>query len=238
MHTLQPGQRTLNIPDENLTIELPPGVTPVEYSQDIFKEYRKARSAVEGLPERIAEAEVRVAYLDDLSTSLDLAFTYDEIKAVQAEVKTAGKPPASPQETGGKKRPKGKGRPAEARLPQPLRLQTHNGVQILVGRTASQNDTATFRLAGPDDLWFHARGAPGSHVILRAAPDLSDEDIEEAARLAAGYSKVREDAQVDVIYTEKKYVRKIPNAPPGQATYKNERVIRVAPQRRQPSRKD
>ncbi|MEO8286334.1 MAG: NFACT RNA binding domain-containing protein [Chloroflexota bacterium] len=238
MHTLQPGQTTLVIPDENLTIELDPGFTPVENSQAIFREYRKARSAVEGLPERIEEMETRIAYLDDLATSLDIATTYDDIKAVQAEVKSASKPPTPPDPaaTKQKQQGKGKGRAGQPKLPQPLRLQTHNGVQLLVGRTAGQNDTATFRLASPDDLWFHARGAPGSHVILRAAPNLSPEDIEEAARLAAGYSKRREDAQVDVIYTEKKHVRKIPNSPPGQVTYKNERVIRVGPLRLQAAR--
>jgi predicted ribosome quality control (RQC) complex YloA/Tae2 family protein len=231
MHTLQPGERTLTIPEENLTIELPADMTPVEYSQALFREYRKARSAVEGLPERMEEAQLRLSYLDDLATSLDMASSYDEIKAVQAEVKGAGQPPAPVEARAEKKKPKGRGRPAEVRLPQPLRLQTHGGAQVLVGRTAGQNDTATFRLAGPDDLWFHARGVPGSHVVLRASPELTDDDIEEAARLAAGYSKLREDAQVDVIYTEKKHVRKIPNAPPGQATYKSERTIRVAPLR-------
>jgi predicted ribosome quality control (RQC) complex YloA/Tae2 family protein len=233
MHNLQPGQRTLAIPEENLTIELPTDLTPVEYSQAIFKEYRKARSAVEGLPELIEEVEVRLSYLDDLATSLDLASSYDEIRAVQAEVKAAGQPPAPVQERPDKKKGKGKGRQGEAKLPQPLHLQTRNGAQLLLGRTAGQNDTATFRLAGPDDLWFHARGVPGSHVILHASPDLSEEDVEEAARLAAGHSKLREDAQVDVIYTERKHVRKIPNAPPGQATYKNERTIRVAPRAHQ-----
>jgi predicted ribosome quality control (RQC) complex YloA/Tae2 family protein len=234
MHTLQPGQHTLTIPEENLTIELDPTLTPVENSQAIFREYRKARSAVEGLPERIEQSEMRIAYLDDLATSLDLASTYDEIKAVQSEVKAAGKPPVPPEETAPKQKPKGKARPGQQKLPQPLRLQSHNGLQILLGRTAGQNDTATFRLATPDDLWFHARGAPGSHVILRSAPNLTDEDIEDAARLAAAYSKRREDAQVDVIYTERKHVRKIPNSPPGQVTFKNERVIRVAPARRPP----
>jgi len=117
------------------------------------------------------------------------------------------------------------------KLPQPLRMQTTRGMSILLGRTAGQNDTATFRLASPEDLWFHARNTPGAHVILRTAPQMSEEDIEEAARLAAGYSKLRSDAQVDVIYTEKRYVRKIPNAPPGQVTYRNEKVIRVAPER-------
>ncbi len=181
----------------------------------------------------LQEAELRVAYLDDLATSLDLASSYDEIKAVHTEVKQAGKPPLPPQEAAAKPKSKGKIRPGQVKLPQPLRLQTQNGVQMLLGRTAGQNDTATFRLATPDDIWFHARGAPGAHVILRAASGLSDEDIEEAARLAAGYSKKREDAQVDVIYTEKKHVRKIPNSPPGQVNYKNERVIRVAPLRQQ-----
>jgi predicted ribosome quality control (RQC) complex YloA/Tae2 family protein len=100
---------------------------------------------------------------------------------------------------------------------------------MLLGRTAGQNDTATFRLASPDDLWFHVRTGPGSHVILRAAPDLTQEDIEEAARLAAGYSKLREDPKVDVVFTERRYVRRIPNGPPGQATYRNERAIRVTP---------
>jgi predicted ribosome quality control (RQC) complex YloA/Tae2 family protein len=228
MHTLEPGQTTLAIPEENLTIELDPALTPVENSQAIFREYRKAQSAVEGLPERMAEAEVRVAYLDELATSLDLASTYDEIKSVQAEVEAAGRPPPEPQADGQKKKKRDKG---QAKLPQPLRLQTSNGRGLLLGRTAGQNDTATFRLAAPEDLWFHARNAPGSHVILRVDPRLDQEDILEAAGLAAGYSKLRGDAQVDVVYTERKFVRRIPNAPPGQVTYKHERTIRVEPRR-------
>jgi predicted ribosome quality control (RQC) complex YloA/Tae2 family protein len=232
MHLIEPGQRSLSIPEENLTIQLDPGMSPVENAQAIFKEYRKARSAVEGLPERIAASEVRLSYLDELATSLELASTYDDIRAVQIEIKAAGQPTQSPEQAA---QPKGKGKnkkQPQTRLPQPARLQTANGVQILLGRTASQNDTATFRLATPDDLWFHARNVPGSHVILRAVPNLTDEDVEEAARLAAGFSRARENAQVDVIYTERKHVRKIPNAPPGLVTYKNERVIRVEPKRK------
>ena len=111
MHTLQPGQRTLTIPDEDLTIELPADMTPVEYSQAIFKEYRKARSAVEGLPERIQEGELRLSYIDDLATSLDLAFTYDEIRAVQAEVKTGGPAPCLSRRNGRKRKGQGQGPP-------------------------------------------------------------------------------------------------------------------------------
>jgi predicted ribosome quality control (RQC) complex YloA/Tae2 family protein len=234
MHTLEPGQTKLVIPDEKLTIELDPALTPVENSQAIFREYRKAQSAVEGLPERMSEAEVRLAYLDELATSLDLADTYDDIKSVQSEIEAAGRPMPQAQVDGTQKRKKGAR--GQVKLPQPLRLQTSNGLGLLLGRTAGQNDTATFRLAAPEDLWFHARNAPGSHVILRADARLDQEDILEAARLAAGYSKLRGDAQVDVVYTERKFVRKIPNAPPGQVTYKHERTIRVEPRRTTDSR--
>jgi predicted ribosome quality control (RQC) complex YloA/Tae2 family protein len=222
MHSIQPGQRTLAIPGAEFEIELDPDLTPVEQAQAIFREYRKARAAIERVPERIVESQARIAYLDDLDNSLDIAATYDEIRAVLVEITAAGRPPAPEQ-------PKRKGRGKEPRVPQPLRLQTKRGAQMLLGRTAGQNDTATFRLAAPDDLWFHVRNAPGSHVILRAVPDLTQDDIEEAARLAAGYSKLREESNVDVVYAERRYVRRIPNGPPGQATYRNEQVIRVAP---------
>src|SRR5439155_15232524 len=114
----------------------------------------------------------------------------------------------------------------QEKLPQPLRSQTSSGAPLLVGRTARQNDTATFRLASPDDLWFHARGVPGAHVILRTGGQpVTPQDIEEAAAIAAGYSSARRDAQVDVVYTERRYVRRVPNAPPGSVTYRNEQTI-------------
>lgn len=229
MHTISPGDRQLHIPEEKLTIELAPGVTPVEQAQAIFREYRKAQSANEGLPAYIEEAERAVAYLDELQTSLDLAATYEEIRAVQGDVHALRSPAnAARQEAA----PKGKSphkRKEQAKLPQPLRAHTRYGAQLFVGRTASQNDAATFRLASPDDLWFHARGVPGSHVILRVGGGVTQEDIREAASYAAGYSKARAEAQVDVLWTERKYVRKVANAPPGFVTYRHEHVIRVAP---------
>jgi predicted ribosome quality control (RQC) complex YloA/Tae2 family protein len=237
MHTLSPGQRLLHVPEEGLTIELDPALTPVENAQALFKEYRKARSALEGLPAKIAEAEMHARFYDELLTSLELANGYDEIMAVRAELdraRAAG-PPATAQGTTSKGESRGgKGKaPAQRKLLQPLKLQTKRGAQMLVGRTSSQSHTATFHLAGPDDLWFHALGVPGAHVILRASGGIgiTDEDIKEAAATAAAYSKARNEPQVDVVYTEKRHVRPVPGAPPGLVTYRNERVIRVAPRR-------
>ena len=235
MHTLEPGQRTLVVPEEKLSIELDPAMTPVENAQAYFKDYHKARSAQEDLPELISEAEMRVRLLDELSTSLELAAGYDDIRAVQAELDLAkypaGRRPPEEEHAKGKKGKKGK----QEKLPQPLRLKTTHGLPVLVGRTARQNEVATFRLAAPEDLWFHARNVPGSHVILKAtAGDVSEEDIREAAALAAAYSKARDNGQVDVLCTERRYVRKVPNGPPGFVNYRNERVIRVAPTQRTP----
>ena len=229
MHTLQPEQRRLDVPGEGLSIELDPGLTPVENAQEIFKAYRKAKSAHEGLPELVAATQLSVDYWDGLLTSLEVAATYDDIRAVQSEVRAArsGKNTSQGDQGKGKKLAR-KGK-VQDKTPQPLRTRTKRGAQVLVGRTAGQNDTATFRLAAPEDLWFHARGVPGAHVILRTTGGVSVEDIEEAAALAAAYSKLRNEAQVDVLCAERRYVRRIPNAPPGSATYKNERVLRVAP---------
>ncbi|MBF6613948.1 MAG: NFACT family protein [Chloroflexi bacterium] len=232
MHTLKPGEHRLAVPDEKLIIELDPGLSPVENAQALFREYRKAQSAQASLPEKVAEAEMRVEYLDELATSLDLASSYDEIRAVQGEVRLAKRPTgrsATEEQEGKQRGSKGKVRKTQEKRPQPLRLQTQQGAQMLVGRTASQNDVATFRLAAPEDLWFHARGVPGSHVILRIGEGITPKDIEEAATVAAAHSRARNEAQVDVLYTEKKYVRKVPNSPPGFVTYKHEQVIRVAP---------
>jgi predicted ribosome quality control (RQC) complex YloA/Tae2 family protein len=171
-----------------------------------------------------------MAYLDELQTSLDLAATHDEIRAVQAELRGVRSPGGAAPEVASK--PKGsKGRKPQEKLPQPLRARTRFGASVLIGRTAGQNDVATFRLADPEDLWLHARGVPGSHVILRTGQGFTEADLREAASYAAAYSKARTEAQVDVIYTERKHVRKVPNAPPGFVTFRNERVVRVPPLR-------
>lgn len=233
MHSVQPGQRQLSIPEEDLTIELDPGLTPVEQAQAIFREYRKARSAHEELPALLEQAATQLAYLDELQTSLDLAGSHDEIRAVQAELRTARAPaaPAGATSEHAGKQKGGKGRKQQEKLPQPLRVRTRYGSNVLIGRTAGQNDVATFRLADPEDLWLHARGVPGSHVILRTGQGFTEADLREAASYAAAYSRARTEAQVDVIYTERKHVRKVPNAPPGFVTYRNERVVRVVPRK-------
>jgi predicted ribosome quality control (RQC) complex YloA/Tae2 family protein len=105
-----------------------------------------------------------------------------------------------------------------------------DGFELLLGTSALGNERVTFELAGNDDLWLHARGVPGSHVVVRAGGrSLSVEVIEAAARLAAEHSAARYDALVLVDWSPRKYVRKVRGAPPGLVTYTHEQTVRVRP---------
>lgn len=113
----------------------------------------------------------------------------------------------------------------------PLEFRTAEGSRIVVGRSPAENADVTFRQARPDDLWFHAQGIPGAHVVLarddRSQP--SDHDIGVAASLAAFHSKARASAKVPVDYTLRKYVRKQQNAPPGLVWYTHPKTILAEP---------
>ena len=99
-----------------------------------------------------------------------------------------------------------------------------------MGRNSRQNDDLTFRRASSTDWWFHARGVPGSHVIVRGGgEELPRATVRRAAELAAYYSRARRDASVVVDYTQRRNVRRIPRAAPGLVNYRQERTIRVTP---------
>ncbi len=105
-----------------------------------------------------------------------------------------------------------------------------DGLEVLLGTSAVGNERVTFELAGPDDLWLHARGVPGSHVVVRSGGGAVPTDVvEAAAQLAARHSTAQADALVMVDWTPRRYVRKIRGAPPGLVTYTHEQTLRVRP---------
>jgi hypothetical protein len=114
----------------------------------------------------------------------------------------------------------------------PRKFELPGGWVVLVGRSNRENDVLTHRLARPNDLWFHARGAAGSHVVLRRGgrKDNPPRDIiSRTAAIAAYFSKARTSAMVPVIYTEKRHVRKPRKGAPGLALCTHEKVVMVAP---------
>ena len=105
------------------------------------------------------------------------------------------------------------------------------GYEVLAGKTDADNDTLSLEVAAPGDLWFHVRGQPGSHVILRH-PEGQKPDgaaIKQAASVAAWHSKARNAGTVPVCYTEAKHVGKPRRAKPGSVTVKREKIIKVRP---------
>lgn len=214
LHEVQPGQRTLEV--EGRTIALDPDKTPVENAQARFREYDKAKGALAGVPERLAAVEGQLSYLDETLALLELAEGFDAITAVEREVEEQGLIKSS-------------GKAARGARATPLRLRSSDGLLILVGRSAGQNEEVTFRLARPGDLWLHVRDQPGAHVVIQADDPPPERTLAEAAGLAAYFSRARASTSVEVIVTERRHVRKIPGGPPGLVSYRNEQSIRAAP---------
>ena len=219
-HLIQPGQRELRAPVEPpLLIELDPSLTPVENAQRYFERYKKAKRAAEEIPAALRQAELELRYLDQLETDLDLAANWPEIQEVEACLAEAGYI-------------REKGRRPKVGRSRPLAVHSPDGFLILVGRNSRQNEEVTFRRAAPDDLWLHARGVPGAHVIVKSGgQEVPEATLRQAAQLAAYYSQARGSSHVEVDYTQRRYVRPIKGAGRGLVTYTQEKTIRVAPDR-------
>jgi predicted ribosome quality control (RQC) complex YloA/Tae2 family protein len=235
---IQPGQTELVIGGEDEgageKIPLDPDKSPKDVAQEYFEQYRKAQKAGDTLPERIEEAEHERGYLEQLRTHARQAEGFAAIEGLRQEYEdfTGGRQPVQERSglrgglKGGNKSSKNQGQ----RRPSPL--TDDDGNLIYIGRSGRENDQVTFDIAGPEDLWLHARGVPGSHVILRKRVPNADEDpaaVETAAALAAYYSSGRESGTVEVDVAERRHVRKIRGGGPGMVTYRNEHTVAVRP---------
>jgi predicted ribosome quality control (RQC) complex YloA/Tae2 family protein len=222
-HTIVPGQTELlaeMAAGEPLRIPLDPDRSPSENARACFAAYRKAQRADIGGPARLEEVDLALRDLEQLQTDLDLAASRPDVDGVRAALVEGGYLSLS-------KRGRGAARTA---LSGPLAVPSPDGLEILVGRNSRQNDEVTFRRAQGDDWWFHVHGVPGAHVLVRAErQDLPPATIQRAAELAAYFSGLRGEAQVQVDFTRRRHVRRIPGAAPGLVTYSQEQTIRVAP---------
>ena len=217
---IEPGQTVLEAPyeldGEPLRVELDPARSPVENAQAYFEQYGKAKRAGQHVPARIASTKLQLDYVAQLATDLALAETRPDIDAVREALVEAGFVPEKRR-----RRPSGRS--------QPIRVEI-DGFTVWIGRNARQNDEVTFKRAAAGDLWLHARGIPGAHVVVRQAGRPAPEPvILGAAQLAAYHSSARNDARVAVDVTEVRRVRRIKGGAPGQVVYTHERTIRVEP---------
>ncbi|MBI5575522.1 MAG: NFACT family protein [Deltaproteobacteria bacterium] len=194
-------------------IPLDPAKTPVENMTRYFRLHKKAKGAVEIVRKRKREVAESVYYLESLEGQLAEAQSRDDLIAVRQELSLAF---ASKKPQKGVK--KKTTRPGAPKPPAPqVDGREFKGYAILVGKNNVGNDRIVKELASPDDLWLHAQGIPGSHVLIKVSPkeETPNEVIEEAARLAVFHSKAKGQSNVPVFLAEARHVSKFKGAKPG-----------------------
>lgn len=194
--------------NEMITIPLDPTKTPQENAQRYFARYNKQKRTFEALSELIKETLEDITYLESVQNSLDIALTEEDLAQIREELTSAG----YIRRRFTKKKIKIKN--------EPLHYISSDGYHIYVGKNNLQNEELTFHFASGNDWWFHAKQAPGSHVIVKSNGDeLPDRTFEEAGRLAAYYSSMRGSDKVEIDYVQKKHVKKPNGSKPGFVVY-------------------
>jgi predicted ribosome quality control (RQC) complex YloA/Tae2 family protein len=207
-----------------IELEIDPLVPVMDQARALFKRAKKLDRGLVSIETRLGEADSEAEALGRLKGELEAASPDDEaaLDRIEKELRKLGHAPRVPKAP----EPKAKKKPDEPRGPR--RFQSRDGFEILVGRSNSENDELTIRMARGNDLFFHVRGFPGSHVIVRSKKDKSFplETLLDAGALAVYYSKIRGNTRADVSYCPRKYVSKPRRAPPGLVTIANEKTIR------------
>ncbi|MCR5716243.1 MAG: NFACT family protein [Lachnospiraceae bacterium] len=193
---------------QEITIPLDPQQTPAENAKKYFDKYNKMKRTYETLTELTKDVEAEIEHLRSIATSLDIALQESDLTEIKEELTESG----YIKRKGGAKR--------EKILSKPFHYVSSDGFDIYVGKNNYQNEYLTFKFAIGNDMWFHAKGMPGSHVIVKTGgKELPDRTYEEAARLAAYYSQGRGAEKVEIDYSEKKNIKKPPAARPGFVIY-------------------
>lgn len=224
LHRIKRGDEKVLLDDfyagEGKTVEIPldPKLTPVQNMQNYYKLYAKAKRGLETVKTSIAGVTSEMEYLDNLELSIEQAASVDELEEVELEMKDAGYI-------------KENKRTLREVVTEPFEFRIGEEFSVLVGKNNRQNDRITTRVAHPDDLWFHVKDFPGSHVVLRTSKGrpVPEDVLRQAAEIAAYYSKAKDADKVAVDYTFIKYVSKPRNAKPGKVIYRNHKTIYVSP---------
>ncbi len=222
LHLVPPGASVARLPDledgqREIEVELDPTLRPHQNAEAWYEKARRLARAEERLPELIEAAEAEAARWRAAIEAAEAEGGALPEWALRALERPSGRP--APRADEG------------PRMPYKL-FRTSGGIEVRVGRSAKDNDLLTFGHSAPGDVWMHARSVPGSHVVLRWADPAASppaRDLEEAATLAALYSKARTSGLVAVDWTRRKHVRKPRGAPPGMVRIQQVRTLFVEP---------
>ncbi len=228
-YNLEPGAKSLTAlnyyTNEEITIPLDDTLTAKENSKRYFDKYNKLKRTYEALTNLIEETKSDLNHLDSIRTALDIAVAEDDLALLKDELVEYGYMKRKyVQRKPGVKVKKVKN------TSKPFHYISSDGFHIYVGKNNYQNDELTFKFATGNDWWFHAKNMAGSHVIVQSAgSELPDKTFEEAASLAAYYSKGRDAEKVEIDYIEKKHVKKPNGSKPGFVVYSTNYSLVASP---------
>lgn len=195
--------------NEMVTIPLDDTISPLENAKKYFEKYNKLKRTYEALSELTLEVKEEINHLESIQTALDIALLEEDLVEIKEELVESG----YIRRKGGNKKVK--------ITSKPFHYLSSDGYHIYVGKNNFQNEELTFKFATGNDWWFHAKGVPGSHVIVKSEgnEELPDRVFEEAGKLAAFYSKNRGNDKVEIDYIQKKHVKKPAGSKPGFVVY-------------------
>ncbi|MGN0321535.1 MAG: NFACT family protein [Oliverpabstia sp.] len=220
---LEPGIKSFEAlnyyTNETVTIPLDPTLTPQENAKKYFDKYSKLKRTADALEKLLQETDSEIRHLESIAASLDIAVSEDDLIQIKEELTEYGY--IRRKYTSGKK---------VKITSKPFHYISSDGFHIYVGKNNYQNEELSFKFASGNDWWFHAKGQPGSHVIVKTnGEELPDRTFEEAGRLAAYYSKGRQAPKVEIDYTLKKNLRKPTGGKPGFVVYYTNYSLLIEP---------
>lgn len=214
-NTIKKGQKYLEVSfnEKNYKIKLDVTKSPFENAEDLFEKAKEEESRLKSLEKLVDKTREQILNLEKRIGEIEKLEDPKELRKVLRKVSTMEKQENNPE-----------------RIFRHFKLK--DSYDIYVGKDSRSNDILTTQFANSEDLWFHARGYSGSHVIIRRhnkKEEIPKEIIKQAAQIAAFYSKGKHSKFVPVAYTEKKYVIKKKGMPPGTVQLLNEKIIMVEP---------
>ena len=209
-----------NYYDDNKLIKIPldETISALENSKKYFEKYGKLKRTSEALDSLIEETHNQILHLESIQNALDIAVSSDDLVQIKEELMEYGF--IKKNHSSKKEKTKSK----------PFHYRSTDGYDIYVGKNNYQNDELSFKIATGNDWWFHSKGIPGSHVIVKANnEELPDRVFEEAGRLAGYYSKGRDNEKIEIDYLQKKNLKKPSGAAPGFVVYYTNYSLMIEP---------
>ena len=227
IYAIKQGQTTIKVTNfyeddaPEVEIALDAAQTPAENAQSYFKKYNKKKRTFEAANEQLIVADEDLYYLESILNSLNTNLSVNDIEDIREELREQGFI---------KKKNNIAKKIKQVKKSAPMRFKSSDGFEIYVGKSNKQNDELTMEFASAADLWLHTKNIPGSHVIVKTeGAALPDKTIEEAAHLAAFFSKGRGGSLVPVDYTNRKNVKKPNGAKPGMVIYNTYNTAYITP---------